>query len=81
MSARGFPKCFSGSSPAKLTITHTDTHRRRERESGRPDQGQRIEIEDDRRTGFTGSHMNTHVNLHPGSFYLTLQVMYTDLSG
>ena len=60
------------------TIAHRHTRTGREREvwSGTANSDWRWQA-----GRFTGSHTNTHVNLHPGSICLTLQVVYTDLSG
>lgn len=95
MSARGFPKCFPGSRPADhvgnvrtnthmqtQTPFHTDTCMKRGGETREKkkerDQQQCSVMEDDRLGGLQAA---AHVNLHPGSICLTLQVVYTDLSG
>lgn len=91
MSARGFPKCFPGSRPsihvghvrhthACNSISHRNVKReeKRERKRKRGRSATFSVIEDDRLGGLQAA---AHVNLHPGSICLTLQGVYTDLSG
>lgn len=61
----------------KCMMGEEKRERKRERER-ETDQQQCSVIEDDRLGGLQAA---AHVNLHPGSICLTLQVVYTDLSG
>lgn len=65
------------------TILHRQMYKERgktrEEKKGRERNQQQCSVIEDDRLG--GLQAAAHVNLHPGSICLTLQVVYTDLSG